>query len=147
MYCSSAIECKGPIWVSITFMVMLYLFLFAQALTKFYLYHFTKAAYTKDEKKLPYNKFKYESDTRLKITLDRTPGNTLEQAIPFLMGLWLSALYVSPETATRFGWLYICSRAIYPVCFYYGVPWLLVSTVPGYLFIFMLWKDVALAAM
>jgi hypothetical protein len=137
---------KEPIWVTIAYIGLYYCFLFGQALTKMYVYHFTNAAVIKD-KKLSYSKFKYEFKGPLALTLDRTVGNTLEQAIPFLLGLWLSAVFSSPHIAAKFGWLYIASRLIYPFCFYGGLPWLLMSTVPGYLFITMLWKDVVIAAL
>lgn len=113
---------------------------------KMYVYNFTNMATVKDGKKISYSKFKYEFKGPLALTLDRTVGNTMEQAIPFLLGLWMSAVFSSPHIAAKFGWMYIASRLIYPFCFYGGLPWLFMSTVPGYLFIFMLWKDVAIAA-
>ena len=56
----------------------------------------------------------------------------MEQAIPFLTSLWLSAIYGSPKYATQIGWVYIITRSYYPFVFYYGLPYLLLSTIPGY---------------
>jgi len=56
----------------------------------------------------------------------------MEQAIPFLASLWLSAIYGSSKYATQIGWVYIITRSYYPFVFYYGLPYLLLSTVPGY---------------
>ena len=70
---------------------------------------------------------------------DRTVGNTLEQMGPFLCSTWIHALLV-PGGAARaalLGWVYIASRVVYPICFYIGHPWLQLSTVPGYLTVFV----------
>ena len=57
--------------VSCGFIAMYYCFLFSQALIKLFLYHFTSAAATKDGKKISYGQFKYESSSKLNVTLDR----------------------------------------------------------------------------
>lgn len=147
MLCDDAISCKGPLLVSGTFMIMYYCFLFGQSLVKMFLYHFTDAAPKKDGKKLGYGKFKYEFKGIIALTLDRTAGNTLEQAIPFLLGLWLHAWFVNPLQAEFLGWWYLASRCIYPIAFYMGTPWLFVSTVPGYVVIFKLWFDLYMASL
>jgi uncharacterized MAPEG superfamily protein len=71
-------------------------------------------------------------------TADRSVGNMLEQAMPFLVSLWLHASFVGPDSATNWGWYYLASRSIYPLAFYLGVPYLLLSTLPGYFVIFKL---------
>ena len=141
MQCYSAVTCQAPIEVSCAFCVMYYFFLFGQSLTKIFVYHFTNSVPMKDGKKLGYGSFKYDSKSKLSITLDRTSGNCIEQAIPFLTGLWLCAAFASPDLAAQWGWYWLVSRCIYPVCFYYGLPWLFLSTVPGYYCIGMLWLE------
>ena len=79
--------------------------------------------------------------------MDRTTCNTLEQAIPFLVGLWLHASFVNPSQVEFLAWQYLLLKAIYPICFYFGLPWLLCSTVPGYGIILKLWFDVYTATL
>lgn len=87
----------------------------------------------KDAKTLvSFKDFKYASTDRLPLLLDRTVGNTMEQAIPFLTALWMHAAFVSVDSAALVGWIYVVTRAIYPVGFYLGLPWILLSTGPGY---------------
>lgn len=90
---------------------------------------------------------RYRSTDRLAVTADRTAGNIVEQSVPFIAGLWLCAVFHSAEYATWVGWLWIASRSIYPFAFYYGLPYLLFSTVPGYLFIGMLFYPVAIKSL
>ena len=72
------------------------------------------------------------------LTADRTAGNMMEQSLPFLIALWLHGLFVSPIGAAKLGWCWLASRALYPVAFARGMPWLLLSTGPGYVFVVML---------
>jgi len=70
---------------------------------------------------------------------DRSVGNTMEQAIPFLVLLWLEAVFVNPRIATILGWIYVVFRFFYPVFFgMYGTFTVLVeaSTQPNYIVIF-----------
>lgn len=48
---------------------------------------------------------------------DRSVGNMLEQTPPFLLGLWLHALMVSPAASAQLGWAWLCLRAVYPFAF------------------------------
>jgi len=69
---------------------------------------------------------------------DRSVGNTMEQAIPFLVLLWLEAIFVNPRIATILGWIYVVFRFLYPVFFgMYGTFTVLVeaSTQPNYIII------------
>jgi hypothetical protein len=146
MLCDNAVACQGPIVATCGYVLMYYCFLFSQALLKMFLYHFTSLAVTKENKKLSYGQFKYEFKGKIALTLDRTTGNTIEQGIPFLMGLWLYALFVDPAEATSLAWWYILFRSIYPICFYIGLPVILVSTVPGYAIIAKLWWGLYIAS-
>ena len=56
----------------------------------------------------------------------------MEQAAPFLIALFIHAALVDARTATRYGWVWLGSRALYPFVFRMPFPGLLVSTVPAY---------------
>jgi hypothetical protein len=68
------------------------------------------------------------------LIVDRTVGNTIEQGLPFVVSLWLYAVFVSPKYAAMLGYIYVISRSYYPFVFS-GFPWILSSTLPGYLVI------------
>jgi len=56
-----------------------------------------------------------------KLIADRGVINTLEQAWPFLAGMWLHAIFVNPSQAQLLGWLYILFRAPYVIFYgFYG---------------------------
>jgi len=86
----------------------------------------------KPEDAAPPNK----EDARLKLLAERTVGNTMEQAFPFLISFWLCAVFHNVDEAAFLGWCYLASRAIYPIGFRLGLPYLLFSTLPGYFIIF-----------
>ena len=44
---------------------------------------------------------------------DRSVANTMEQAIAFLVLLWLHAIFVNPRIATILGWIYVTCSDIY----------------------------------
>lgn len=75
---------------------------------------------------------------RWKLLADRSVGNTMEQAFPFLVSFWMCAVFVDVNEAAYWGWCYLASRAIYPIGFRLGLPFLLLSTLPGYACIFRL---------
>ena len=64
---------------------------------------------------------------------NRTVGNYLEQALPFLVAMYMHAVLVSVQSAARCGWLYLFTRSYYPLAFLRPFPSLLMSTVPSYL--------------
>lgn len=137
-------EYKDTIYVTVAYIGLYYGFLYLQSLGKMYLYRQKKRQFALDKKddkeKAPsYGQFKYGQTTdKLCILLDRTAGNTMEQAIPFLVSLWLNAAFVGSSNAAYFGTIYIIFRAIYPIGFYFGIPFILISTVPGYACVLML---------
>ena len=126
----------APLRVSVAFLVLTYAFLYFQSLSKYYV--MTKEK--KEGKAVNLTKIKYfgGSNDRLVLTGDRTAGNLVEQSVPFLASLWLCAVFYSPAYAARMGWGWLMSRIIYPVAFHLGFPYILLSTVPGYGFIFAL---------
>ena len=48
------------------------------------------------------------------LSADRAVINTQEQMVPFLLTLWLHALFVSPFNATALGAVYVVLRSLYP---------------------------------
>lgn len=116
----------------------IYLFNY-QSIGKWYVYFHCNE--TKEGKRASFTDVKYRSNNKLSLTLDRTSGNLIEQAIPFLTSLWLCAVFTNPQEAATIGWYYVLFRALYPAGFYYGLPYILFSTAPGYVCIFLLlWK-------
>ncbi len=139
-----AVYYKGPLQVSVAFLILYFLFLFFQGLSKYYIYLKEKGT----NKNVNMTKIKYfgGSTDRLVLTGDRTAGNMVEQSVPFLASLWLCAIFHSPSEATKLGWYWLASRVIYPFVFHKGMPYLLLSTCPGYVFIGMLLYPVAMKA-
>jgi hypothetical protein len=43
--------------------------------------------------------------------------NTVEQSGPFLLTLWLHAIFVNPDVSTMFGALYVALRFFYGLCY------------------------------
>lgn len=78
--------------------------------------------------------------------MDRSVGNMLEQTPPFLLGVWLHAIAVSPEDAAWYGWFWLVMRATYPIMFAhpsmspalwnaqrrFGISWVSFVTWPSY---------------
>ncbi len=57
---------------------------------------------------------RYYTQDREMLAADRVQLNTLEHMGPFLVLLWLNAIYVSPFSATVAGGVYVAARALYP---------------------------------
>lgn len=135
-------ELKPVVLVTLVYFCMWYSFLFGQSYLKVWLFNKSQGSSGFKYSHMKYAtpeaaavKYQYSGEGgMLTLTADRTVGNTLEQAPPFLLGLWLHAVLVEggPTRAFWMAWIYMCSRVVYPVCFYVGHPWLQVSTVPGY---------------
>lgn len=145
---------EAPIKATIAYCALYYVFLYLQAGVGHLQFYLAKKKAESDAKakgekvveKVSYGKIKYGAQSRDKISLttQRTVGNLMEQAIPFLTSLWLHAVFVSPESAANIAWIYIITRAYYPIVFYLGLPYILFSTLPGYSCIFyLLYKLVA----
>jgi uncharacterized MAPEG superfamily protein len=58
---------------------------------------------------------RYRSQDPEMLRADRAVQNTLEQMGPFLVPLWVHAVFVSPTVATNLGVVYVLLRALYPV--------------------------------
>lgn len=57
---------------------------------------------------------RYRSGDPEMLKADRAVQNTHEQMVPFLVTMWLYAIFVSPELATGLGFAYVALRAAYP---------------------------------
>ncbi len=118
-------------WISLYFT-----FLFYQSWTKFYaLIQLKREARLSEDKPPSFADVKYRMAAGNKffaLNGDRTVGNMLEQSFPFLVSLWLHAFYADVGSAAQLGWIWLLFRAIYPAVFSKGIPFLLLSTVPGY---------------
>jgi len=93
----SAVALHPTVVVTCVFLVMWYIFLGNQVSVKF-------------TPGLP-----DDVQTEAKNIADRTVGNTLEQALPFLVLMWLEAIFVNPRTAMILGWFYVVTRFFYPL--------------------------------
>lgn len=49
------------------------------------------------------------------LAADRAVANTHEQMVPFLLSMWLHAVFVSVNHATVLGLVYVLLRAVYPM--------------------------------
>lgn len=58
---------------------------------------------------------RYFGQDRRMLAVDRLVANTHEQMGPFLVALWLHALFVSPQRAAWLGAAYVVLRALYPL--------------------------------
>jgi len=138
-----ALQYREPIKVTVGFVSLYFFFLIGvQSGSKFYLYLTQGNGNGNDgdkhKEKQSYIKIKYGSTDKVAMMGNRTAGNMLEQSVPFLTSLWLHAIFVDTASAAELGWYWIGFRAIYPVVFYKGAPWLFVSTFPGYYYILKL---------
>lgn len=78
------------------------------------------------------------------LPVDRTIGNLLEWALPFLGMFWMSMILTDGATITT-GWVYVAARCVYPIAAMNGgigsigakAP-ILIATVPGYIALVML---------
>lgn len=116
--------------VTLAYFCLYYVFCFFQGLSKVFLYFTTRK--DANGKAPSLREHKYESKRGLGLIADRTFGNMVEQAPPFLTCLWMYGLVFDPKHAAAAGWWYIGFRAIYPFVFALGAPWLFISTLANY---------------
>jgi len=97
----------GPVVVTAAYFLLWYSLLFGlQTRTKYRL----KARYASEGKVFD----RYFGQDEEMLAADRAVTNTQEQMGPFLVSLWLFAIFASPTYATRLGAAYVVLRAIYP---------------------------------
>ena len=98
---------RGPLVVTVAYVLLWYGFLFGlQTRTKYRL----KARYQKEGKVFD----RYFGQDEEMLAVDRAVANTHEQMVPFLVSMWMYALFVSPAVAASLGAAYLVLRAIYP---------------------------------
>lgn len=81
---------------------------------------------------------RYFGQDREMLAADRIQLNMLEHMPPFLVLLWLNAIFIGPGGATLAGAIYVAARALYPLLIGgrlgRGIrSTVLIATVPGYL--------------
>ena len=98
----------GPLLVTVAYFVLwYYLLLGLQRRTKYRL----KRAYEDQGKSFD----RYFGQDEEMLAVDRVVINTQEQMVPFIVALWLYAVFVSPVHATWAGAAYIALRSFYPL--------------------------------
>lgn len=98
---------RGPLVVTVAYFVLWYGFLFGlQTRTKYRL----KARYQAEGKVFD----RYFGQDEEMLAVDRAVSNTHEQMGPFVVSLWLFAIFASPTFATWLGAAYVALRSAYP---------------------------------
>ena len=131
---------RAAVQVTAAAVCLYYVLLFAQSYCKLYLLqtsNFSPTSFSGVRYGSPaVAKVKYHNNRdALAILADRSVGNLHEQAWPFLISMWMHALLVDDgrgQITLWFGVIWVLSRAVYPIFFSVGHPWLQCSTVPGY---------------
>ena len=140
--------------VTAAFFVLYYILLFVQSYAKIYLLQGGRSFSPMSYAHVRYAdravaKVKYHNTGHpLAVASDRAVGNMVEQAVPFLVCLWGRRFVVEGQpshsrwpSTSSLGWSYVTLRAIYPVAFCVGHPWLQLVTVPCYLIVFFCLGD------
>ena len=109
-------EFKGPLSATVAYFVMYYCFLYLQSGTAFYNYWMAKRN-AKPNEKVIWSKIKYDAHDKLSRTAERSVGNTMEQALPFLTAVWLHAVFVSPSSASSIAWVCYTFAKLYILTF------------------------------
>lgn len=98
---------RGPIAVTALYFALWYALLFGlQTRTK---YRLRREYAARDQVFDRYRSFDPEM-----LKADRAVQNTHEQMVPFLVSMWMYAIFVSPGVAASLGGAYLALRAIYP---------------------------------
>mmetsp|Transcript_21530 Transcript_21530/g.49357 ORF Transcript_21530/g.49357 Transcript_21530/m.49357 type:complete len:193 (-) Transcript_21530:107-685(-) len=121
------------VYVTAAAMAMYYVFLFRQSTVSFA--EFEKALRDYKEKKIDVRpsigRIKYDLGNPNILAATRTVGNYNEQLVPFLIGMYLYASFVSVKGAAQYGWAWLLFRSYYEWG-YRRVPALFLSTIPAY---------------
>ncbi|MEQ9499724.1 MAG: MAPEG family protein [Deltaproteobacteria bacterium] len=127
---SAAQTFAGPILVTLAYLLLYYVFQLHIMRVKGRLVSEYKARGEKFDR--------YFGQDRHMLAADRIQLNMLEHMPPFLVLLWLAAVFVEPVFATVVGGVYVAARALYP--FLMGARLgrgiqarILIATVTGYL--------------
>jgi len=103
----SAQAFTGPLLVSVAYVVVYYLMIVNQLVVKTRL----RRAYRARGESFD----RYFGGDREMLAADRIVGNMLEHMPPFLILLWLNAIFVGPRGAALAGTAYVVSRLAYPL--------------------------------
>lgn len=102
------IQLRGPLVVTAAYFALWYAMLFGlQTRTKYRL----KASYKREGKVFD----RYHGQDPEMLAADRAVANTQEQMGPFLLSLWLFAVFASATYATWLGAAYVLLRTAYPL--------------------------------
>ena len=129
---------QAVIAVSCAYLILMILFQIFQSFSKWNLYLKQKKKH-KGERQLSFQEAHYGEEGRLdkmRLTADRSVGNTLEWSWMFMAPLWMHAIFISVPDAAYYGWTYVIVRAGYPLLFYKKFVWAV--TFLNYLSLFML---------
>lgn len=100
-------QLTGPVLVTVAYMALwYYLLLGLQRGTKYR----RKASYEREGKVFD----RYFGQDEEMLAADRAVANTHEQMGPFLISLWLCAVFFSSTLSTALGAAYVALRAVYP---------------------------------
>ncbi len=97
---------RGPIAVTLAYLLLYYVFQGHQARVKFRLASEYRARGEKFDR--------YFNQDRQMLAADRVVLNTVEHMGPFLALLWMIAVFVDPLRATIGGAIYVLARVAYP---------------------------------
>jgi hypothetical protein len=97
---------RGPIIISVAYILVYYLLMIRLLFLKIRLGREYKARGERFDR--------YFGQDRVMLAGDRMVLNTLEHMPPFLILLWLHAVFVCPVSATIAGGIYLACRAAYP---------------------------------
>jgi len=134
----------GPLLVTVAYVLVYYLMITNQLIVKTRLRREYRARGESFDR--------YFGADREMLAADRYVGNMLEHMPPFLILLWLNAIFVGPRGATLVGAVYVVARLVYPLVMGRrlgkGVPTrMLFVTVIGYLVIAAFAVRLAIAAL
>jgi MAPEG family len=103
----SARSFVGPLLVTVAYVVVYYLMICIQVWVRTRLGREYRARGEKFDR--------YFGSDREMLAADRYVGNMLEHMPPFLILLWLNAIFVGPRGASFAGGAYILARVLYPL--------------------------------
>lgn len=130
-------DLKGAALGTLVYVSLFITFISLQAFSKFYVYDVQqkelKRKTNDPDVKLSFKSVKYyNSNDRIALTGDRTVGNFVEYAYAFVSLLWIHAIFVNSQQSLTIALIYTFVRSYYPIVFWYGMPYLFLSTLPSY---------------
>jgi uncharacterized membrane protein YecN with MAPEG domain len=129
----TASDYLGPLLITVAYVLLYYVYMVVVVLR-------TKSRLVREYEARGERFDRYFGNDREMLAADRVQLNMLEHMPPFLVLLWLHAVFVSTTSATAAGALYLVSRLAYPFALGPRVgrgvrALVLTATVPGYIVI------------